>query len=333
MSLFDVSRLLRKASPAKPVSPAGALPDRISTLVQARAALDEDFFGGWDPGDIELFQRHARPSSPTKDKITDFLGIKTAERLVPWAGLLTNTVNAELPIPHDRVHAEAIEYFALLHSVECAPRDRFTIVELGASFGPWICTGAIVALRTGRTRIRLTAVEASRFLFELTASHLSDNEITTERADINLVHGAIATQPGTVYFPKVQTTGELGGQAINNLGEVDYLNRKIEHEQVRAYTLAEVLPEGVTDLLHVDIQGSEATVLPANIALLNERVRAVFVGIHGRKIEGELLELFHTNGWRLIRERPTRFAPFPERADIAGWTTRDGGQYWRNPRL
>jgi FkbM family methyltransferase len=327
MSLFRISRLLGKASAVDSVS------EQVRALVQARETLGEDFFGGWDPSDIELFQRHARPSLATKDKITDFLGIKTAENLVPWAGLLTGTVNAELPIPNDRVHAETIEYFALLHSVECAPQDRFTIVELGASFGPWICVGATVAARTGRSKIRLTAVEAGRFLFDLIPIHLSENGIGAEHAEIHLVHGAVSTQPGMVYFPKVQAPNELGGQAVNNLTDVDYLNRKIEHEQVTAYTLADVLPDGVTDLLHVDIQGSEATLLPANIALLNERVRAIFVGIHSRRIEGELLELFHASGWSLIRERPTKFAALPERPDIVGWTTRDGGQYWRNPRL
>src|SRR3954447_11616299 len=160
MSLFSLGRLLGRASPVN------SAVERVRKLMQARETLGEDFFGGWEPEDVELFQRHARMSSPARDKITDFLGIKTGENLVPWAGLLAGTVNKAFPIPNDRVHAEAIEYVALLHSVECAPHDRFTIVELGASYGPWTCAGAIVATRTGRTKIRLTAVEASRLLFD-----------------------------------------------------------------------------------------------------------------------------------------------------------------------
>jgi hypothetical protein len=36
--------------------------------------------------------------------------------------------------------------------------------------------------------------------------------------------------------------------------------------------------------------------LGASMETMNKRVRAVFVGTHSRKIEGQLLELFHSNG-------------------------------------
>ncbi len=87
------------------------------------------------------------------------------------------------------------------------------------------------------------------------------------------------------------------------------------------------------DLLHIDIQGLEHDVLAGSIELLNQRVRAIFVGTHSRKIEGLLIDLFHANGWRLERERPAKFVYEPTRPDVVGWTTRDGGQYWINPRL
>jgi FkbM family methyltransferase len=307
--------------------------ERVRKAVEARETLGEDFFGGWQPSDIELFQRHARPSQPTANMITDFLGIKIAARFHPWAAYMSGSVNADIPLPNDSLHAEAIEYFAFLHSIECAPQDSFTIVELGSSYGPWICAGATVARRTGRTKVRLTAVEASRLLFDLIPIHLAENGIATDNFDIRLIHGAVAPRPGKLYFPKVQTPGDLGGQATNRASDTDYRGVRIEHEEVTAYTLPDVLPEGATDLLHVDVQGTEAGLLQANIDFLNERVRAVFAGVHARRIEGELLELFHANRWSLIRERPTKFVCHPDRADIVGWTTRDGGQYWRNPRL
>ena len=316
---------------SKMVRPSSTLSERVRRAVQARETLGEDFFGGWQPSDIELFQRHARRSDPTQDKITDFLGVKTTASLHPWAAHMSGTVNADIPVPDDSLRAEAIEYFALLHSIESSPMDSFTIVELGASYGPWVCAGAIVAGRTGRSRIQLTAVEASRLLFDFIPVHLAENEVATDRDHIRLINGAVSTHPGTMYFPKVQSPAENGSQAINGLTDMDYLGRKVEHEEVIAYTLPDLLPEGVTDLLHMDIQGSETAVLQTNIALLNERVRGVFVGIHSRKIEGELLELFHSSGWSLMRERPTKFACHPDRSDIVGWTTRDGGQYWRNP--
>ena len=327
MLLSGARRLLRRAFPVNSVS------ERVRAAVQARETLGEDFFGGWEPSDIALFQRYACPSPPAKDKITDFLGIKTSASFHPGAAHMSGTVNADIPLPDDGLRAEAIEYFALLHSIECAPQDRFTIVELGASYGPWICAGAIVAARTGRTKIRLTAVEASRALFELIPVHLAENGITEKDAEIRLIRGAASSHPGTLYFPKIQGPLDVGGQAVNQPAETEYRNFKIEHEAVTACTLPEILPDGLTDLLHIDVQGSEAALLQTNIDLLNERVRAVYVGIHARKIEGDLLDLFRASGWSLMRERPTKFISCPERSDITGWTTRDGGQYWRNPRL
>jgi hypothetical protein len=95
--------------------------ERVRKAVEARETLGEDFFGGWQPSDIELFQRHARPSQPTANMITDFLGIKIAARFHPWAAYMSGSVNADIPLPNDSLHAEAIEYFAFLHSIECAP--------------------------------------------------------------------------------------------------------------------------------------------------------------------------------------------------------------------
>ena len=306
---------------------------KVGEAIRARSVLGEDFFGGWDPDDVAILSRHAHMTTASSGQITDFIGIKTSASLHPLAEPLHGTVVGELPIPDDSLRAETIEYYALLASFEAAAPDDFSFVELGSSYAPWSCAAAVLAKRSGRTNWKVVAVEAATYLFDLIPGHLAENGIDPDSPNVRLVNGAIAAERGILKFPKVTSPNELGGQIGSDGAEADYLGRTIEHVDVQAYTLAEVLPEGVVDLVHVDIQGFEHSVLSAAIDLLNNRVKAVFIGTHSRKLEGELIELFHAHGWRLVRERPTRFDYNPNLLDATAWTTRDGGQYWINKRL
>lgn len=325
----SIARMFRRAD----VAFHGAGDDRIGKAISAKSALGEDFFGGWTESDADLFHRHARPTAPTPGKITDFLGVVTDNALHPWARHLFGAATTTIPIPDDGLRAEAIEYFALLQCIESSPGPSFTMAELGASYAPWLAAAAVVALRSGRTNLNLTAVEASRLHFDLIASHLAGNGIRAADHSIRLFHGAIAEERGTLRFPVAENAGDNGGQAVAVGQSSTFVRPQAAYEEVTAFTLADVLPEKTVDLLHVDIQGAEADVLISNPDLLKSRVRALFVGTHSRLIEGRLLEFFHAQGWQLLRERPAKFAYRPDEPNVVGWTTRDGGQYWVNPRF
>ncbi|TPK31702.1 FkbM family methyltransferase [Mesorhizobium sp. B2-5-3] len=307
--------------------------NRLQQFIEARAVLGDDFFGGWEEQDARLFANYTVQSAPEAGKIIDYFGVRTSAHLHPWASHMSGSVHVLPPIPDDQLRAEAIEYFATLDALERAPSNSFTMAEFGASYAPWACFSAVLAKRSARKNISITAVEASKYLFGLIEGHLAENGISGHSADIRLVNGAVATGRCTLYFPKVASAAENGGRTENGTVAVDYLGRVVEHEEVQGYPVSDLLPEGVTDLIHVDIQGMEGDVLSSAIDVLNEKVRCIFVGTHSRKIEGELLELFHANAWTLVRERPTRFNYTKDRKEITGWTTRDGGQYWLNPRI
>lgn len=307
--------------------------ERANAAIEARKVLGEDFFGGWEPSDAEMFLRYVQSSKPIPGKITDFLGIKTSSFLHPWAQCHDNKVIEQIPLPDDSLRAEAIEYFAILHSFEVASPDTFKVAELGASYAPWTCVSAVLADRAGRTNTHFVAVEASSYLYELIPQHLAENAIYPEKYNIDLVKGAVATERGLLYFPKVGDPMDNGGQATSNDGPTDYLGRTIEYEQVESYPLKDILGDDIWDLVHIDVQGVEYDVLSAGMDVLNECVRAIFIGTHSRKIEGQLLDIFHEQGWLLERERPTKFEFNKGRENIVGWTTRDGGQYWRNTRF
>jgi FkbM family methyltransferase len=311
-------------------APEPAATSRTQRALSARSEMGEDFFGGWEPSDGALFAKHASPADPMLGKITDFMGIRTSTFLHPWAAHYDNQVLSEVPVPDDSLRAEAIEYFATIDSLERAPSDSFTMAEVGASYAPWTCVGAVLAKRTGR-KANLVAVEASSFLFDLIPVHLRENGI--EPSEIRLINGAAGAHAGTLYFPKITNPGDNGSQTADSPLETDYVGRQVEHEQVAAYPLVDLLPEGFVDLIHIDVQGVEYGVIEAAIDVLDERVRAMFIGTHSRLIEGQLLDLLHSHGWQLVRERPTKFVYHEERPDVVGWTTRDGGQYWINKRL
>jgi FkbM family methyltransferase len=312
---------------------AGADADKIQTAIEAKSQLGEDFFGGWTEADVDLFHRHARPTAPTPGKITDFLGVVTDNALHPWATHLFGKSTTTIPIPDDGLRAEAIEYFAVLQCIESSPGPSFTMVKLGASYAPWLTAAAVVALRSGRKNLTLTAVEASRLHFDLIAPHLAANGIGASDHSLKLFHGAIAKERGIMRFPVAENAGDNGGQVVAEGQSSTFVRPMAAYEEVTAFTLADVLPEKTVDLLHVDIQGAEADVLISNPDLLDNRVRTLFVGTHSRLIEGRLLEFFHAQGWQLVRERPAKFAYRSDEPNVVGWTTRDGGQYWVNPRI
>ncbi len=162
---------------------------RAEAAFEARKVLGEDFFGGWDPSDAVLFARYAQPAVPTPGKITDFIGIKTSAFLHPWAQHFDNVVIGQIPLPDDSLRAEAIEYYATLHSLEAAAPDSFKVAELGASYAPWTCLCATLAARTGRTNTRFVAVEASSFLYDFIPLHLAENGIDADTANISSIQG------------------------------------------------------------------------------------------------------------------------------------------------
>lgn len=331
MGIIDsVKSMLKKST--RDGAPEGVDEFKISKITKALEAKDtlaEDFFGGWEAVDVQQFARFAAPNiEPHDGIITDFLGIRTTPDLHPWASHLIGTVSTDLPIPDDGLKAEAIEYHALFTALENAKADIFTICELGASYAPWACTASALALRMGM-RPRVVAVEASSYMCALIEPHFTNNGVTNENADLTFIQGAVSTERGKMYFPVVANAGENGGQATQTEHTVDYVGRTASYEEVEAYPLQDILPDDI-DFLHVDIQGAELGVLTANAKILNSRVRSIFIGTHSRRIEGELIEFFHQQGWTLHRERPCRIKYHADRPNVIGWTTRDGGQFWVN---
>lgn len=303
-----------------------------------------DFFGGWQEEDLDLLSCYqiTEAVAPDQGEIIDWLGIRTSSKMHSWlvmpeAGAL---IINELPVPDDQVHAETIEYVALLTSIERALKlggTSFTAIELGASYAPWAVAAGVVALRKKFAQINLVAVEANKDMLINIEDHARRNNlIGLSDIDLRAVHGAIYVDNKIVYFPKVDVTSDNGGQITSTILSKDYRGLEYEYDPVDGFTLAELAKNYEhIDFLHMDVQGAELMLLGDDsfVDTLDKKVSTFFLATQSRLIEGVALQKLSALGWVLKRERPTIYRQNGRTSDINGWTLRDGGQLWLNPRF
>ena len=139
-----------------------------------------------------------------------------------------------------------------------------------------------------------------------------------------------------MYFPKVNVTSDNGGQIASEALSNDYRGLELEYEVVKGFSLA-TLASGYEriDFLHMDVQGAEAMLLANDsfLAVLDKKVATFYLATQSRLIEGLALQKLSGMGWHLARERPTMYRQNDRTQDINGWTLRDGGQLWLNPKI
>jgi FkbM family methyltransferase len=308
-------------------------------MIQAQSRISPlQVYPGYSDADLCLFDDFCVPDRhPEPGFIVDFLGVRTrvtslADSQRRHEGVLG------VPVPGD-YHAEAIEYVGLLKSVLNA-RGQFVVLELGAGWGPWLVAGAKAARRRGIEAVRLYGVEADPQHFEFMRQHLLDNGI--DLRDAHLVQAAVGLERGRARWPKiVDAANDWGSRPARmeasgaNEGDASYLGALLnEYIEIDVVPMTDLLEqERRWDLVHVDVQGWEALVCEDAIEQLNSRVAYVVLGTHSRKLDGDLIDLFHRAGWILENEKPSRFTYIPGAKVLESMNAADGTQVWRNPRL
>jgi FkbM family methyltransferase len=158
--------------------------------------------------------------------------------------------------------------------------------------------------------------------------HFLDNGLNPD--DHQLLHGIAAAADGTVEFPVPPDPAADYGATVAAEDPLLPRIRGALTTSVRAYSLPTLLaPFDRVDLVHIDIQGSEADVVSAGREVLQQKVRRVVIGTHGRAIEQALLEELSSQGWALEADQACRYSPFGAGLALAV----DGCQVWRNPRV
>ena len=178
--------------------------------------------------------------------------------------------------------------------------------------------------KRGLTDIYVYGVEADEGHYAFLHQHMSDNNI----ADYTAFYGGIGAQAGGAdWVVSDDPTTDYGG-ALSIVTE----GRPTKHIEV--FDLASILDkEPSWDLVHVDIQGSEADLCGACIGAITSKVRRVVIGTHSRKIDGDLMSTFFAAGWVLESEKPTIFEWSQNASALEQMAKVDGVQVWRNPHL
>lgn len=286
-----------------------------------------------------VMRRHAVPDLlPTPGYLTNFLGVLIEPRFLPevlqdpvttslWYVPETGKVEA-IPIPSNW-HADIAEWGAALRAVDLA-RDRFTMIELGCGWGCWMNNTGVAARRAGLD-VHLIGIEGDAGHLSFARAALAANGFAPEQ--VTLHHGIAASASGFTLFPRQQQAGvDWGLQPIFLADEQQRRDAAAsgQYDELPMIALADIAaPHDRIDLLHIDIQGSEADFIAGCLPVIDRKVAYLLVGTHSRRIEHLIGDTLFPAGWTLEIERLSLFDETPAGPVLVV----DGVQGWRNPRL
>jgi FkbM family methyltransferase len=247
---------------------------------------------------------------------------------------------------------EYFEWIDLLESVVAA-RGSYTMLDLGAGYGRWSVRAAFAVRQYhGTLPVRLIAVEAEPTVFSWMSRHFRNNGI--DPTQHTLIHAAVTAEPGEVSFyiggprggPFDRTPNNWYGQSVTKDHELAAPSEPdgtyrgfavLRHQSgwrsihVPSVTLASLLEGlGQVDLIDMDIERQELPVIRSTIETLDDQVKRMHIGTHGKEIEDELRRLLFAHGWSCWAD----YSLFSTSETPWGVISFENGvQGWVNPRL
>jgi len=231
------------------------------------------------------------------------------------------------PIPANW-HADMAEFGAALRAVDLA-KGSFTMMELGCGWGCWMNIAGVVAKRHG-LKVHLIGVEGDEGHVGFAHEALRDNQFTPD--EYTVYHGVAASSKGVALFPKQTAGSSWGLEPVFDLEKsaADKMLATGSYFMAKQYTLMELAQNHARiDLLHVDIQGGEESLIPAAMPFLSEKVAYLLIGTHSREIEGVMFKHLLAAGFVLEIERPAVLSLDSGKPSLVV----DGVHGWRNTRL
>lgn len=268
--------------------------------------------------------------------VANFLGGLTDVRFVPGIDSLSGLVEG-YPIPGN-FHGDTLEWVGTLRSALDAS-GTFTMLELGAGWAPWCVIGYLAAKQRGLGKIRVIGIEGDAGHVKFIQETFAANGIGPEVG--KAIHGVVGTTDGDALFPEANDASRVyGGVAAFSDAEraegpfADFTARHApiieEVKQVPCFKLATLMGDyDVVDLIHCDIQGTEADLFASVIELISAKVKRVVAGTHSFDIDRRLVSLFAKNNWELEGINSCVMRQDGTQSVIL----RDGVQVWRNARF
>ena len=244
----------------------------------------------------------------------------------------------ELTKESDEVLHETTEYFAVAYALDLAKTDDFVAIELGAGYGPWIARSGVLAKRKGIKKVTLVGVEADKEKFTWMRENLNNNGLVTDKKttiNLDLYNSAVSAGEKELFFPVLDnSSADYGAKASKLSEEKDYRGMALKTVRIPAIPLKEIMDKyQKIDIIYIDIQGAEESVIQSVVQYLNKKVKLIAIGTHNRQIEGNLLDIFFSNKWDLILESPCDFKYDLNKPSLTGMTINDGFQFWKNTSL
>jgi len=276
-----------------------------------------------------IMKAHAVPDlKPNERYLTNFLGVLIDPKFFPE--ILDGKAGQVEPIPIPaNWHADIAEWAAALRAVDLAG-NSFVVIELGCGWGCWLNNTGVAARRSSRAP-HLIGIEGDPGHIQFAREAFVANGFT--ESQVTLYHGIASAKDGMALFPVQENAGKNWGlEPIFDASFMDIAKAKWtgKYKELPMVSLQKAASKCArVDLLHIDIQGSEADLIGDCLPLLNQKVAYLVVGTHSREIEGRIFASLRSVGWILEIERPAILSL----SNGVPQVTVDGVQGWRNPRL
>lgn len=298
-----------------------------------------------------VFFAFERRSTRTDGRfMVDFLGVKTDPKF--HEGINPSPVKEEYrPYYQSPDTEQYFEWITVLDSVLHAD-SRFVMMELGAARGSWLVRATTALRQLSDMPVHLVAVEGSEVRCGWIHEHFRDNDIDPQEHTI--INGVVGPEDGFAYFLEAEDVAGAGygdrviaggderaferirqqfGMEKSGLhvGERSATSNRgqacVKVKSVSMSTLV-ALFEAV-DLIHMDVQGAEYTVLSSAIEPVSEKVKVLCIGTHSAEVERQLRTLLPGHGWLPRYDFPRRSTWSTDWGTIS---FRDGCQVWINSR-
>jgi FkbM family methyltransferase len=230
-------------------------------------------------------------------------------------------------VDHPPLDEEYFEWVTLLTTIAHA-RDRFCIAEIGAGWGRWIASAAVLCRRKGIV-CSLIGVEAEPSRFEFMKMVLRDNYVDPD--DHDLLQAAAAARDGEVLLAGNDELRDVYGHKIIRSDEVfawQIVPGYVIHS-VPAYSFQTICAtHQFIDLVDIDVQGAEYDILAGSFEAVSWKIGVVHIGTHSKEVEKSLKKLFGAMGWLSAFAYPGHSTV---QTSFGAVTFVDGVQTWVNP--
>ena len=278
---------------------------------------------GWDRRHHPVFEKFPRWTGTADGHfLHDFLGVRTdPEFRIQFRPDPRGPLAPDYPHPGP-VYFETVFVLEAVLAAAARSRSPFTVVELGAGYGPWLvfAHAAMQRIRPGPTR--LVGVEMLEEHIARMRRHFVNNGLDPDAHAI--VQGAIGDRDGAAYYVPDPDPGEAYGHAVARREG----HGAVEVPRIGMATLLEPLSH--VDLMHVDVQGEEERILSASTRLLATRLARLLVATHDRGLHRRVRKLLVRDGWRCIADHGVRSR---ERTSFGTIVFLDGLLGFVNPAL